>query len=188
MTPEEEALAAVVALLEELGVQYMVTGSVAASFHGRPRATHDTDIVIDPTREQLDELVRCLLEANFYVDPATAHAALRDRRSFNAIETTHACKVDLIVRKDRAYSSEEFARRQVVELLPGRTVSIVAPEDAVVSKLEWARSAGDSERQIADAAGVLAVNQFLDRAYVERWAERLGILDLWHRIGGGPAS
>ena len=58
MTPEEAALAAVVTMLEELGVPYMVTGSVAASFHGRPRATHDTDIVIDPTREQLDELVR----------------------------------------------------------------------------------------------------------------------------------
>ena len=32
----------------------MVTGSVASSYHGRPRSTHDADIVIDPNREQLD--------------------------------------------------------------------------------------------------------------------------------------
>ena len=33
----------------------MVTGSLASSFHGRPRLTHDADVVIDPTREQLDD-------------------------------------------------------------------------------------------------------------------------------------
>ena len=187
MTPEEAALATVIALLEELDVPYMVTGSVAASFHGRPRATHDTDIVIDPTSEQLDALVGRLSGKSFYVDPATARAALRDRRSFNVIETRHACKIDLIVRRDRAYSHEEFGRRQAVELMPGRPVFIVTPEDAVLSKLEWARRAGDSERQIADAAGVLSINRLLDRAYVERWAQRLGVLDLWHRIAGGTS-
>ena len=66
MTPEEEALHAVAEALDALGVPYMVTGSVAASYHGRPRATHDTDVVIDPTPSQLDELVRRLSEGGFY--------------------------------------------------------------------------------------------------------------------------
>ena len=52
----------------------------------------------------------------------------------------------------------------------------------MLSKLEWARRAGDSERHIADAAGVLAVHPNLDRAYVERWARQLGVLDLWMRV------
>jgi hypothetical protein len=29
----------------------MLTGSVASSFHGRPRSTHDADIVLDLWRE-----------------------------------------------------------------------------------------------------------------------------------------
>jgi hypothetical protein len=29
----------------------MVTGSVASSYYGRPRSTHDADIVIDPTTD-----------------------------------------------------------------------------------------------------------------------------------------
>ena len=184
MTPEEAALATVVGVLEDLGVAYMVTGSVAASYHGRPRATHDTDIVIDPTAAQLAALVQRLSAAKFYVDSAAANAALRERRTFNAIETDHACKIDLIVRRDRAFSREEFARRQLVELSPGQTVSMVTPEDAVLSKLEWARRAGDSERQIADAAGVLAVNPSLDYTYIDRWAEELAVSDLWSRISG----
>jgi hypothetical protein len=33
-----------------------------------------------------------------------------------------------------------------------------------------------------DAAGVVAVNPGMDRAYVERWAAELGVLDLWQEI------
>ncbi len=77
---------------------------------------------------------------------------------------------DLIIRRDRAFSREELARRVMADLSLGRPVAMVTPEDAVLSKLEWARRAGDSERQLADAAGILAVTPTLDRAYVEKWA------------------
>lgn len=54
----------------------------------------------------------------------------------------------------------------------------------ILSKLEWALKAGRSEKQIEDAAGVLAVSPGIDRAYVERWAGELGVLDLWREIAG----
>lgn len=53
----------------------MVTGSVASSYHGRPRSTHDADIVIDPSLDQLEALVRSLLDAGFYVDDERARDA-----------------------------------------------------------------------------------------------------------------
>jgi len=34
------------------------------------------------------------------------------------------------------------------------------------------------------AAGVVAVNPGVDRAYLERWAHELGVLDLWREIAG----
>jgi len=58
----------------------------------------------------------------------------------------------------------------------------VTAEDALLSKLEWARRPGDAEKQLADAAGVLHLNPALDRAYVERWATALRVSDLWARI------
>ncbi len=189
MTTEQEALFEVVRALERLGIPHMVTGSVASSFHGRPRSTHDADIVIDPAQEQLDALVRNLGEAGFYVDGARARDALRRRSQFNAIETRSAFKIDLIVRKDRPFSREELGRRQAAELSPGMSVALASPEDTIVSKLEWAKKAGHSEKQIEDAAGVLAVNPGVDRAYIDRWARELGVLDLWREIAGKePAS
>jgi len=50
-------------ILEALGgagVPYMLTGSLAASYHGVPRATQDIDIVIAPTAIQIRQLVRLL--------------------------------------------------------------------------------------------------------------------------------
>ena len=189
MTPEQAVLFEVVRALDRLGVPHMVTGSVASSYHGRPRSTHDADIVIDPTPDQLDALVRSLLDAGFYVDDERARDALRRRLQFNVIERRSAFKIDLIFRKDRPFSHEELGRRQAAELSPGVPVALASPEDTILSKLEWAKKAGRSEKQIEDAAGVLAVNPGVDRAYLERWARELGVLDLWREITGEePAS
>jgi hypothetical protein len=188
VTPEQEALFELVRLLESLGIPYMVSGSIASSYHGRPRLTHDADIVVDPTPEQLDTLVARLLAAGHYVDGARARDALVRRRQFNVIDPRTAFKIDLIVRKDRPFSREELGRRQAVDLSPGVRVAIASPEDTVLSKLEWALKAGHSETQIQDAAGVLAVNPGIDRAYVERWADELGVLELWREISGGKRA
>ena len=184
MTPEEDALRTTLSLLEQLEIPYMLTGSVAASYHGRPRTTHDADIVIDPSPTQLGAFVRALDAAGFYVDDEGAQRALRGRGQFNAIDTRYASKLDFIVRKDRPFSLEEFRRRQRVDLSFAPNVSIVSPEDAILSKLEWARRTGESERQLRDAAGVLELNSSLDREYVSRWASLLGVHDLWRRVGG----
>jgi hypothetical protein len=184
---EQDVLAFVTRLLADLEVPYMVTGSLASSVHGRPRTTHDADIIIDPTPAALDRLVAALAASGFYVDGTVAREALRSRRQFNAISTATAFKVDLILRKDRAFSREEFRRRQTTDLA-GAPVSLATAEDAILSKLEWAQKGG-SERQIADAAGIVAVKgHSLDRGYIERWAVELGILDLWQRIAGSSEA
>lgn len=182
MTTEEEVLGRVVHMLEGLVIPYMVTGSIAASYHGRPRATHDADVVIDPTPAQLDALLSELAASGFYADTDGAREALRHRRQFNVIEMGRATKVDLIVRRARPYSVEEFSRRLRLDLSFARAVSTVTAEDSILSKLEWARMSGDSERQLRDAAGVAELNPTLDRDYVHRWAEHLGVADLWERI------
>ena len=64
-------------------------------------------------------------------------------------------------------------------------VFVASPEDVVLSKLEWALRGG-SERQLQDAAAVLAVQgDRLDVAYVELWAARLGVGALWRGIVDG---
>ena len=107
---------------------------------------------------------------------------MRRRRPFNVIEKALATKVDVIPRKLRPFSVEELRRRVRANLAFGSEVAIVTPEDAILSKLEWARAAGDSDRQLRDAAGVLELNPHVDRAYLEEWAQALGVIDLWRRL------
>lgn len=128
MTPEERALVSVVRHLENLGILYMVVGSVASSHHGRPRMTHDADIVIDPTSGSLDAIVQHLIESGFYVDR---------HRAQEAIDIESASKVDLIIRKDRTFSREEFHRRYQTEISEGVRLDLATAEDTILSKLEW---------------------------------------------------
>ena len=183
MTPEEDALSRVVAALEARGIRYMVTGSVASSHHGRPRMTQDVDVVIDPEPAALARLVEELQVGGFYVDAGVAEHALRTRRQFNVIEGSSAAKIDLIICKNRPFSRLELSRGARTEIVPGLRAALATPEDTILSKLEWARKAGGSERQLADVAGVLEVSGAgLDRDYVERWASELGVLDLWRAL------
>jgi hypothetical protein len=68
------------------------------------------------------------------------------------IESRSGSKVDLIVRKERAFSPEERARRTKVSLPGGMVVDLASPEDTILSKLEWAKKTGTSEKQLDDAA------------------------------------
>jgi hypothetical protein len=172
-------LADVVAGLDGAKVPYMITGSLASSYHGEPRATFDVDIVIDPTPAGLVRLLDGLLGAGFYVDREAASRALAERSQFNAIGP-NALKVDFIIRKDRPFSIEEFGRRQPADLL-GTPGFLVSAEDLVLAKLEWA-AASDSERQLRDAAAIVAIDDALDETYISRWADVLGVSAAWREI------
>ncbi len=147
-----------------------------------PRPTNDADIVIDPVPEALERFVAELAFEGYYADTHRAREALRTRRLFNVIDPETAFKVDLIIRKDRPFSREEFSRRERHDLA-GLPISIATAEDTILSKLEWARKAGGSERQLGDALGILRVcGDRLDRDYLERWVAALGVVDLWRAL------
>lgn len=43
---QQELLKRVLQALEDVRIEYMVTGSVASSLQGEPRSTHDIDLVV----------------------------------------------------------------------------------------------------------------------------------------------
>ena len=78
------------------------------------------------------------------------------------IDLTTGWKIDLIIRKSRAFSQEEFRRRQRV-ILQDLPLYVASAEDVVVSKLEWSKLA-QSQRHIEDVAGILRMRwESLDR-------------------------
>jgi hypothetical protein len=174
-----DLLALVVPQLDSAGIPFMVTGSLASSYHGEPRATRDLDLVIDPSDATLERLVDGLVASGFYVDRDVARSALAERSQFNAIGPS-AEKVDFVIRKERPFSIEELGRREPADLL-GTPGFVTTAEDLVLAKLEWA-AASDSDRQRRDVAGILAAASDLDSTYIERWAPALGVQEAWEAI------
>ncbi len=174
-------LAAIIRELDRAGIPHMLAGSFASSYHGDPRTTNDIDLVIAPTRTSLEAFVRSLDPTEYYVSPEAALEAFGRQGQFNVIMLESGWKVDLILRKERAFSHSEFERRELaaIEETP---VFVATAEDTIVAKLEWAR-AGESERQLRDVAGILELRgSSLDLAYIERWVAELDLHGEWQRV------
>jgi hypothetical protein len=93
---------------------------------------------------------------------------------------TRDIDVDFIVRRDSEYRLVEFSRRRHVSV-EGCDLYMVAPEDLILSKLDWAR-ASLSALQLADVRNLLTSIPELDHAYLARWASRLGLEALYREV------
>ena len=169
-------------LFDDMGIRYLVGGSLASSVYGTPRATQDVDVVAELHKDQVDALVAAL-EPEFYVNLVAVREAVVRRASFNVIHLATMFKADVFVAGDDAWSREELSRVRVVRFEGDQeTISIrfAAPEDALLHKLVWFRLGSEtSERQWRDVLGLLEVQgSLLDQEYLDRWAPRLNVTDL----------
>lgn len=173
------ALVPVLDALAGLGVQHHVGGSVASSLMAVSRATQDIDLVADLEVAHVVPLVAAL-GPDYYADDAAILEAVRRRASFNLIHLPSMFKIDVFVARRDAFSRENMARAQAL-FVPdlGRELRVCSPEDIVLQKLDWYRRGGSvSERQLADALGILRMHgATLDLEYMRRWADVLGLRD-----------
>jgi hypothetical protein len=152
----------------------MLSGSFASAYYGAPRSTQDIDLVIQANPAQLRAFVQSLPGNEYYADVDAALEAQKRRSLINVIDLASGWKIDLIIRKLRPFSEEEFRRRQQVNL-DGTPLFLASAEDVVISKLEWSKRAC-SQRQIEDVAAILRVRWVeLDLSYLERWILELGL-------------
>jgi hypothetical protein len=185
---QEKLLAQVAAVLNDAGVDYVVTGSVATSVYGEPRYTQDADVAVaaDP---RLGELLAAAFEPpRYYVDAQDVNESLRRGLSCNLIDTDTARKVDFHPLKAEPFERSFFGRRRKV-LYAGVELWFPSAEDAILSKLIWARAVGDGERHLRDARAVYEVQgAALDKNYLREWAERLAVSDLLDALEAGETD
>jgi hypothetical protein len=180
MTSQRDFLERIIKALDDSNIPYMLSGSVTSSLHGQPRATNDTDIIIDPKQEQLLSFVDSL-GSDCYVSKQTVLEAFKNNSMFNIIDVQSAWKADFIIRKNRPYSKQEFEKRQIANVM-GMDLFVVSPEDSVLSKLEWSKGR-ESPTQYNDALGVLIVQaDTLDYAYLRKWAAELNVQDALEQL------
>jgi hypothetical protein len=170
--------------LESCGLRYLVGGSLASSVSGEPRSTLDVDLVVAMSEADVAAVVAAL-RLEFEVDDRAVARAVHERSCVNVFHQATAIKVDLFIAGGSPLDEEQMDRRQRVQVTksPDRHLYVYAPEDILLQKLRWYRLGNEvSERQWRDILGILLVQgEALDRAYLERGAETLGVSDLLAR-------
>jgi len=180
---ERELLLDCLRRLNRLGIPYMLTGSMAANFWGVPRTTHDLDFVVDFPPGSAGAVARAF-EDGFFIDERAVENASTSPPMFNAIDRRSSLKVDFWLLRPAEFERCMFGRR-LEETLFGEPAWIATAEDVILHKLYW-NAITPSDRQVGDAAGVVAVQaDALDRPYLERWARELGVLDVLHDLLSG---
>jgi hypothetical protein len=182
MTPADPvAVAAIVAsILEQLGIRYVIGGSVASSLMGEPRSTLDLDLMIACDADSVRRLVARLKES-FYVDESDALRAVADQSTFNAIHLATSLKVDFFVAERAPIATHQIERRRAIDV-GGARLYFYSPEDLIVRKLMWFRlGAETSERQWRDVLGILKTEKNLDAELLRAAAREAGVRDLLDR-------
>ena len=167
---------------EAVQVPYFLGGSVASSLQGQPRHTQDIDFVVELTARQVPDLIRAL-GPDFEVDDEALIDAVQRKRSWNIFFLPEVMRLALFIAGDSEFDRLELARRQKIELLPGRFLFVKSPEDSVLRKLSWYLAGGEQmNSQWKDVVEILRVQRDrLDAQYLNHWAPQLGIQHLLAR-------
>ena len=160
--------------LDQAGIAYMLTGSMAMNYYAQPRMTRDIDVVVAIGPNDVERMAS-MFEPEYYLSKESMRESVAQESAFNLIHHESVIKVDFIVRKQSEYRRVEFERRQKVSILDFTTY-FVSKEDLIISKLWWAKESR-SEIQLGDVKNLLATGY--DSEYVERWTHELGLNNLF---------
>jgi len=180
---ERELLVDCLRRLNRTGIVYYLTGSMASNYWGIPRTTHDLDFVVQFPAGAVPQIMEEFSE-DFHIDAAAVRAVFEPPHQFNAIDTRSALKVDFWLAGPEPFD-QEMLRRRIQATLFGEPAWISTAEDVILHKLLWNRIS-PSDRQLGDAAGVVAVQATaLDNDYLAYWAGKLDLSDELKRLFTG---
>lgn len=150
----------VVEVVTELGVPYVVVGGIASSVLGRPRFTHDIDLLVRP--EDARAILQGLAERGFETEERAPHWLFKAHR--DGVET------DLIFRSTGdIYLDDDVLDHAVVREFAGRPLRLMSREDLIVSKALAHQE--HSPRHWHDALALIAAGD-LDWDHLVRRARR----------------
>lgn len=174
----EKLLLRVAPILDELKIDYYITGGFAVSVWGRPRATFDIDIVVKLLAPKVVSLAKDLrrISKYGYIDEDAAQEAINLRGEFNFIDPETGLKVDFWIEKGNTRSKLEFGRR-ITQKIEKTDIYFISPEDLILNKLDWHQK-DNSSRHLEDVGSILKISgKKLDKKYLTSQAKNLGLAE-----------
>jgi len=165
--------------LDRLRIPYVVTGGIAVSYWGLPRTTHDIDIIIEINRSKINAILKAF-ERDFYISKEGVEGMLEHNISFSIIHNKSQIKIDFwpIDRKDK-HKIIEF-KRAPKENIHDKKISMIAPEDLILVKLQWFQDSGSS-RHLEDIKSILKISK-VDLKYIKMWAKKHSTIKILEEI------
>jgi hypothetical protein len=164
-----EVLERIVTCFRRERVPYVLIGAWALSVWGKSRATNDVDFLVLVNEEDLDRLSQRATRLGFELDETW----LKWNPLLRGLQLRFQFKgtaVDLLRPRD-AHDQQVFQRKRR-RRMDGRFYWLVSREDFIIQKLKVGRP-----RDFEDALSVLERSgETLDKRYLERWADRTGVL------------
>lgn len=178
---QSEIFERVVEILERVRIPYMIVGSIASTAYGRPRLTHDMDIVVDLRWNQIDEFVSNF-DQSWFVDKEMVKKAVEDKFHFNVIHSPTGNKIDFFLLKDSAYDLEQFARRKMEKFDENRFAFFASVEDVIIRKMDYYLEGG-STKHLEDIKGILSTyGGEIDFSCIAKWTARRGTTEVWEQL------
>lgn len=128
--------------LDQAGIRYMVSGSVASIVYGEPRLTNVVDLVVVLNDSLIQQLATLFPADRFYCPPpeiVSIESKPTRRGHFNIIHHDTGLKADLYLAGNEPLQAWGLAHRQRVEVGNGQAIWI-APIEYVILK-NWSTSA-----------------------------------------------
>jgi hypothetical protein len=160
------------------GIDYYVTGGVAAVAYGETRTTQDLDVVLSVDLTELSRVAGIFEAAGFYVSGLDDVIASR-MSSFQVTEIATISRADLMIASSTEYSRTQLSRRQTIPISADKLVYFASPEDVIINKLIWGRGS-QSEKQWRDVLSIMKTQrESLDYEYIREWAGKLELMPLY---------
>ena len=169
--------------LERVGIEYMVTGSVAATAYGEPRMTLDVDLVVALDQASARGFLAAFAESEFYRPPlevVRVELAREARGHFSLIHRASGMKADVYIASNDALHRWGLAHRRRLRL-GSQDVWLAPPEYVIVRKLEFWREGG-SDKHLRDVRAMLASGTTLDRELLAREVDHRSLREAWARV------
>lgn len=186
MTPARSLVGLFIAPLNRAGIDYVVTGGLAAIVYGHPRLTLDVDLVIRLGSGSAERFTELWPPDAYYCPPAEVVEQERQRPAhghFNVIHSETAMRADVYLAGDDPLQAWALADH-VTRVVEGEIVRFAPIEYVIVYKLRYAQLGG-SDRHLRDVARMLETSRELIRAQLlHSWVERLDLAAWWERAQG----
>jgi hypothetical protein len=167
--------------LENAGISYMVTGSVASSIYGEARLTMDVDLVLQMQESDIPSLHAIFKTPAYYLPPddlLVLELKRENRAHFNILHMETGLKADCYPIGNQALQKFFFGKR-VRHQISEMKIWMASIEYGIISKLLFFREGG-SEKHLRDIRSMIQISgSEIDSKTLNPWLESEGLMAIW---------